>query len=84
MVDFGEDIRINDRFFIGGDSLRGFENPGLVRVVTGTDDALGGQSYAVGTVELSFPVGIAERTWLYWGALHRFRYVDQSVEDDQF
>lgn len=53
-----EDIRVNDRLFLGGDDLRGFESAGVGPRDTGTDDALGGQTRAAGTVELSFPLGL--------------------------
>ncbi|MCG8440531.1 MAG: outer membrane protein assembly factor BamA, partial [Caulobacterales bacterium] len=66
----GEEIRINDRFFKGGGSFRGFETAGIgPRVVnqvqsTGeinfSGDALGGQFFAIGTAELSFPLGLPE------------------------
>lgn len=53
-----EDIRVNDRLFLGGDDLRGFESAGVGPRDTGTDDALGGRTRAAGTVELSFPLGL--------------------------
>lgn len=61
MVGWGEDdTRIKDRFFLGGDNLRGFEDAGAGPRDVATDDALGGQQYAAGTVELSFPLGLPE------------------------
>lgn len=60
MVDFGEEIRINDRFFVGGDDLRGFEVSGIGPRVSGSEDALGGRTFAVGTVEVSFPLGLPD------------------------
>lgn len=58
--DFGEDIKVNDRYFLGGENLRGFENSGVGPRVSGTDDALGGQTIFTGTAELSFPLGLPE------------------------
>ena len=53
----GEDVRINDRFFLGGDSFAGFKRFGVGPRDVKTDDALGGNlSYTV-TSELSFPLG---------------------------
>ncbi|MDX9689526.1 MAG: outer membrane protein assembly factor BamA [Proteobacteria bacterium] len=54
---FGEDVRINDRFFIGGDTLRGFAYGGIGPrdLTNGADDSLGGNSFARGSVELAFP-----------------------------
>ena len=64
----GNAVRINDRFFEGGDSFRGFQiagigprdvNPAIVGVngqVSG--DALGGKAFAIGTIQLSVPTPI--------------------------
>jgi len=56
----GEDVRINDRFFLGGDDLRGFDNAGVGPRDTATDDALGGNTYYSGSAELRFPLGLPE------------------------
>jgi outer membrane protein insertion porin family len=53
----GSDIRLNDRFFKGGDSFRGFQIAGIgPRVVNeGSRGAIGGNAYAIGTFELRLP-----------------------------
>ncbi|WP_428149043.1 outer membrane protein assembly factor BamA [Brevundimonas sp.] len=51
----GDAVRINDRFFKGGNSFRGFENAGMGPRDLTTNDALGGNFYAVGTIELTLP-----------------------------
>lgn len=56
----GRDVRINDRFFVGGDDLRGFRNAGIGPRDTATKDALGGNAYYTGTAELKFPLGLPE------------------------
>lgn len=65
----GDDIRINDRFFKGGSSFRGFETAGVGPRVVVRDptsgrlqsgDALGGRLYAIGTLEVTFPLGLPE------------------------
>jgi outer membrane protein insertion porin family len=56
----GRDVEINNRFFIGGNELRGFENYGLGPRDITTGDGLGGNTYYAGTVEYSFPLGFAE------------------------
>lgn len=58
----GQDVRINDRFFMGGENLRGFQFAGVgPRDLTGTStDALGGNRFARSRVELSFPTGLPE------------------------
>ena len=60
IVGLGEDVRINDRYFVGGDDLRGFETAGIGPRDTVTNDALGGNRFAVASVELSFPLGLPE------------------------
>lgn len=49
--------KINERFFIGGDTLRGFQYAGVgPRDVSSTNqDALGGDSFVRGSVELTMP-----------------------------
>lgn len=49
--------KINERFFLGGDTLRGFQYAGLgPRDLTSTNqDALGGTQFARGTIELTTP-----------------------------
>ena len=53
-------IRINERFFLGGDDLRGFQNAGVGPRDINTRDALGGNEYYTGTVELKFPLGLPD------------------------
>ena len=56
----GRDVRINDRFFVGGDDLRGFRNAGIGPRDTATRDALGGNAYYTTTAELKFPLGLPD------------------------
>lgn len=56
----GRDVEINNRFFIGGNELRGFETYGLGPRDITTGDGLGGNTYYAGTIEQSFPLGFAE------------------------
>ena len=53
----GQDTRISDRFFVGGNTFRGFERGLGPR---SGDDALGANNYAVGTIEFSFPLGLPD------------------------
>ena len=53
----GEDVRINDRFFLGGDSFPGFKRFGIGPRDVTTNDALGGNLLYTVTTELSFPLG---------------------------
>jgi len=62
----GEDLRINDRFFIGGDTLRGFEIGGIgPRNVPDPNnpensDALGGTIFSRASLELTTKLGLPD------------------------
>jgi len=56
----GDIVRIEDRFFVGGDNLRGFATGGIGPRDLATNDALGGNVYYVGTVSLGFPLGLPQ------------------------
>jgi outer membrane protein insertion porin family len=64
---FGKrDIPLQDRFFKGADSFRGFAQSGIGPKQIGNDgtaDSIGAQTYAIGTLEANFPIGIPEA----WG-----------------
>lgn len=60
IVGFNEDVRIEDRFFLGGQSFRGFENYGMGPHDRATGDALGGNIYYVVTPQLNFPLGLPD------------------------
>lgn len=53
----GEGVRINNRFFIGGNDLRGFEPDGIGPRDRTTTDSLGGNTYYTGSAEFKFPLG---------------------------
>ena len=55
---FGEDVLLDERFFVGGRSLRGFAEAGIGPRDVITDDPLGGNSYVTGRAELSFPIDL--------------------------
>lgn len=57
---FDNEIVINERFFLGGSTLRGFEQAGVGPRDRDTDDAIGGNVYYRGSVEMSFPIGLDE------------------------
>lgn len=52
-----DDIRINDRFFKGGNTFRGFQTAGIGPRDTNPNlqEALGGKFYAIGNAELTVP-----------------------------
>ena len=58
VLGLGKDVRIVDRFFLGGNSFRGFEGAGLGPRDSSTGDAVGGNWFYKGTIGVSFPVGL--------------------------
>jgi outer membrane protein insertion porin family len=54
----GKDVEINERYFLGGAKLRGFESSGIGPRDTSTKDALGGNYFYRGSAEMSFPIGL--------------------------
>jgi len=56
----GDEIRISERFLLGGNRLRGFKVGGVGPRDLGSDDSLGGAQYYVGSAEIGFPLGLPE------------------------
>ena len=80
----GKDVLFQDRFFKGSDSFRGFAQAGVgprqVNNAGGTD-AIGGQSYAIGTVELNFPLGLPDAWGIEGAAFSDFGTVFDTPEN---
>jgi outer membrane protein insertion porin family len=58
-----KDVPLQDRYFKGADTFRGFAKSGIGPRQRGNDgayDAIGGTTYAIGTVEAIFPLGLPE------------------------
>jgi len=55
-----QDVRLNDRYFLGGTSFRGFAFSGIGARDSVTSDALGGNYYYQSTAELTFPLGLSK------------------------
>ncbi len=55
-----KEVKINDRFFLNGDRLRGFKNLGIGPRDSSTTDALGGEIYYLSRNELNFPLGLPD------------------------
>lgn len=53
-------VRLTNRFYLGGGSLRGFESAGVGPRDLSTDDAIGAHQFYAGTAELTFPLGLPE------------------------
>lgn len=54
------DVEINERFYLGGATLRGFASAGVGPRDVTTNDALGGNLFYRGSVEMAFPLGLPE------------------------
>jgi len=54
----GQKVLLQDRFFVGGDNLRGFAPAGIGPRDTTSGDALGGNKYYVGSLALGVPLGL--------------------------
>ena len=83
-------LRLTNRFFIGGDSLPGWAVGGIGPRDGNTGDSLGGQYYYTGMGELSFPLGLPKEIGIVgkafvdvgslWGAVQQ---AGASILDDQ-
>ncbi len=54
----GQQVLLQDRFFVGGDNLRGFQPAGIGPRDLISSDALGGNKYYLGSVALTVPLGL--------------------------
>jgi outer membrane protein insertion porin family len=55
----GQDVRLSDKFFIGGPRIRGFDTSGMGPRDFANNYAIGGTAYYIGRGELFFPLGDA-------------------------
>ena len=60
IIGIDQDVNIGERFFLGGQTVRGFSNSGIGPRDGLTNDALGGNTYYAGSIELRFPLGLGE------------------------
>jgi outer membrane protein insertion porin family len=87
IIGIGENVRIADRYFIGGPSLLGFAPSGIGPRDINTRDALGGNQYYATTVELNFPLGLPEelglngRVFTNAGSLFDIDTSDPAIKD---
>jgi outer membrane protein insertion porin family len=65
IVGLGDDVRLFDRFFLGGSSFRGFKFAGVGPRDTSTGDALGGNALYTATAEQRFPLGLPEELRIF-------------------
>ncbi len=82
----GEDVRLAQRYFLGGNTMRGFETGGISARDKVTKDALGGNWMLYGGAELAFPMGLDElgirgRTFVDIGTTGKPDNIDTSGVD---
>ncbi|MEO0623501.1 MAG: outer membrane protein assembly factor BamA [Pseudomonadota bacterium] len=68
LFSFGDDSQVNDRFFLGGTSLRGFADEGIGPRDQNTDDSVGGNFFTALRLEVSFPLGLPDELGIFGGA----------------
>jgi outer membrane protein insertion porin family len=89
ILGMGQKVALADRFFIGGDTLRGFNTAGIGARDKITGDALGGTRYARASVEMSFPFGLPEEFGLLGhaftdvGTLGKSGITDPIVQENE-
>jgi outer membrane protein insertion porin family len=64
------DSRITDRYFPSASQLRGFDRRGVGPRDLATDDALGGNTFAVARFEADFPIGLPEEYGISGGVFY--------------
>ncbi|HXP12804.1 MAG TPA: outer membrane protein assembly factor BamA [Stellaceae bacterium] len=75
ILGIGQPVVIEDRFFVGGDNLRGFATGGIGPRDENTNSALGGNIYYAGSLTQGFPLGfphefgLTGRVWTDFGSL---------------
>jgi outer membrane protein insertion porin family len=79
----GDNVPLQDRYFKGADTFRGFGASGIGPKQIGNDgkyDSIGAQTYAIGTVELTFPLGLPESWGIEGSAFSDFGTVFNAPE----
>lgn len=80
-----EGVRITDRYFLGGSTLRGFQSSGVGPRDLLTGDALGGKQVYFGSLELRFPIGLPDEfgiTGVLFSDAGSLSDIDESPADD--
>jgi len=81
-----DDVRLAQRYFLGGSTMRGFESAGIGARDRYTKDALGGNWMIYSGAELSFPIGLDEvgikgRTFVDVGMLGKPDDISEKIVD---
>ena len=80
----GKDVRLSNRYYLGGSTLRGFDVAGIGARDKYTDDALGGNWMLYTGGEVMFPIGLDElgikgRNFVDMGMLGKPENINTSV-----
>ena len=78
----GQRVRITDRMYAGGDSLRGFATGGISPRDVNTGDAIGGVWLATGSAQVKFPIGLPEEFGVLGEAFTDFGSVGPTDVND--
>ncbi len=87
IIGLGKDVLLDERFFLGGDDLRGFQTSGAGPRDVATDDALGGEWIYTGSLALKFPTGLPDelgvsgRIFTDFGSSGRLDPTNATTED---
>ena len=68
----GDDITQSERFFLGGQSVRGFDTNGIGPRDTGSKGAVGGNNIYNGTMEIVSNLGVTKDTGIRWTVFSDF------------
>ncbi len=90
LAELGSEEKIIDRFFLGGDNLRGFQSGGAGPHAVGTAsiDSIGGRMIYTGTTELRFPLpispdfGLSGRAFVDIGSLSQVTQIQGTTVVD--
>ncbi len=74
-------VRISNRFFLGGDSLRGFQTGGVGPRDVATGSSLGGKELYSGSAELTFPTGLPKEIGIRGAFFSDFGALSNSGEN---
>ncbi len=87
ILGLGDNVELTDRFFLGGQQVRGFTNAGIGPRDSSTDDSLGGTMMFAGSTEVNFPLGLPEdlgvsgRAFIDYGILTEVSDESSIVQD---
>lgn len=80
-----EGVRITDRYFLGGSTLRGFQSSGVGPRDLATGDSLGGKQIYYGSLEFRFPLGLPDEfgiTGVLFTDAGSLTDIDESPDQD--